>query len=155
MSIIYTCNLCGEQIGDDEPFVTLNGNGERSESAWKSGWVGHYHSRSASDCWNRLLNVVRAADGSHRRLDGIPVATSDEISARRVGHLPRPPLLPTHDPFGELSARTRELLMRAGIDGMPGLRAILADGTLASVPGIGPKRLEEIRTAFAWGADRT
>jgi hypothetical protein len=151
MSITYTCNLCGETIASDEPFVTLNGNGDRSENAWKSGWVGHYHSRSPSDCWHGILDVIRSADGSERRLSGIPTATADEIDARR-GTLHRLPLLTT-DPFFGISVRTRELLMKAGIDGSAGLRAILADGSVTGVPGIGPKRLEEIRTALEPHAD--
>ncbi|MDX6690196.1 MAG: hypothetical protein QOG15_1653 [Solirubrobacteraceae bacterium] len=151
MSITYTCNLCGETIAPDEPFVTLNGNGERSENAWKSGWIGHYHSRSATDCWQGILDVVRAADGSDRRLAGIPTASDDEIAARR-GTLHRLPLLTT-DPFFGLSLRTRELLLKAGIDGAEGLRAILADGSVSGVPGIGPKRLIEIRAALEPDAD--
>ena len=150
MSVSYTCNLCGETIGNDEPFVMLTGNGDRSENAWKTGWIGHYHSRSPSDCWQAILDTVRATDGSERRLAAIPTASEDEIFARR-GELHRI-LLTTTDPFGDLSARTRDLLMRAGIDGTQGLRAILADGRLSEVPGIGPKRLEEIRTAVSWNA---
>lgn len=33
MSITYTCNLCGETIGNNEPFVTLNADGDRCDSA--------------------------------------------------------------------------------------------------------------------------
>jgi hypothetical protein len=151
MSITYTCNLCGETIATEEPFVTLNGNGDRSENAWKTGWVGHYHARTTPDCWQRVLDVVRAADGSHRRLDTIPTASFDEVAAWR-GSLTRPLLL-TSDPFMELVPHTRELLMRAGVDGTQALRVILADGRISEVPGIGPKRLEEIRAAVEWGAD--
>ncbi|MGH2918079.1 MAG: hypothetical protein ACRDLS_05680 [Solirubrobacteraceae bacterium] len=151
MSITYTCNLCGEMIGNDEPFVTLNGNGDRSENAWKTGWIGHYHSRSAADCWHAILDVIRAADGSDRRLANIPTATAEEIAARR-GNLHSLPLL-TQDAFGDLRPRTRELLAKAGIGGMHALRAILADGTISDVPGIGPKRLLEIRAIAEWDAD--
>jgi hypothetical protein len=149
LSINYTCNLCGETIGNDEPFVTLNGNGDRSANAWKTGWVGHYHSRSGSDCWQGILDVIRAADGSDRRLAGIPTATDDEIALRRGTLLP----LLTTDAFGDLSPRTRELLIRAGIEGVQDLRAVLADGRIAEVPGIGRKRLEEIRAIVAWDSD--
>ncbi len=149
MSITYTCNLCGETITDGEAFVALTGNGDRSENAWKSGWIAHYHSRSANDCWKRILDVIRAADASERRLSAIPTATYDEILARRDMHQAPPAAT---DPFANLSARTRELLERAGIDGIDGLRAILADGSVASVPGIGRRRLEEIRSALQWGA---
>ncbi len=152
MSITYTCNLCGETIGPDEPFVTLNGNGDRSENAWKTGWIGHYHSRTPADCWQSILDVIRAADGSGRRLDGIPVATPEEIEARRMTLRPRPLLVAT-DVFGDISPRTRELLMKAGIDGLDGLRSILAEGRLADIPGIGPKRLREIRAIVDWDAD--
>jgi hypothetical protein len=151
MSIIYTCNLCGETIASDEAFVTLNGNGDRSEGAWKSGWIGHYHSRNATDCWQGILDIVRSADGSDRRLAGIPTATAAEIATRR-GTLHRLPMLTT-DPFFGLSMRTRELLLKAGVNGADGLRAILADGSISSVPGIGPKRLDEIRGALAPDAD--
>lgn len=159
MSIIYSCNLCGETIADGEPFVTLNGNGDRSENVWKTGWVGHYHSRSSDDCWRRILDAIRVADGSARRLDHIPIATSEEIDSRRHLHYQQSPLLTdggpnaTKDDLLKLSLRTRNLLGAAGIDGLSGLRARLADGSVSDVPGIGRRRLEEIRAALESGPD--
>jgi len=158
MSIIYSCNLCGETIADGEAFVTLNGNGDRSENIWRTGWVGHYHARSDSDCWRRILESIRDFDGSAGRLDHIPIATSDEIARRRGGHR-RPSLVPDRaagvapaTSLG-LSPRTRNLLAAAGIDAVGGLRARLADGTIGDVPGIGRRRLQEIRAALASWAD--
>jgi hypothetical protein len=157
MSIIYSCNLCGETIADGEPFVTLNGNGDRSGNVWKTGWVGHYHSRSSDDCWRRILDAIRVADGSARRLDHIPIATSEEIASRRDLHqqqrLTDRTANATKDDLLSLSLRTRNLLGAAGIDGLSGLRARLADGSVSDVPGIGRRRLEEIRAALESGPD--
>jgi hypothetical protein len=158
LSIIYSCNLCGETIADGEAFVTLNGNGDRSDNIWRTGWVGHYHSRSDSDCWRRILESIRDFDGSAGRLDHIPIATEDEIATKRGGHL-RPILLSDRAARVasatslELSLRTRNLLAAAGIEAVSGLRARLADGTIGDVPGIGPRRLQEIRAALASQAD--
>jgi hypothetical protein len=159
VSIIYTCNLCGETIADDEPFVTLNGNGDRSENVWKTGWIGHYHARSTSDCWQRILDAIRAADGSGRRLEAIPTATYEQIASSRERHGVRllltdraaaatAPPAAGDETLARLSPRTRSVLGAAGIDGPGGLRARLADGTLSALPGIGRKRLQEIRAAL-------
>ena len=86
MSIIYTCNFCGETIDRDAPFVVLNGNGDRSDSHWRTGYVGHYHADPAAGCWNSILDVIHAADDWGRRLDSIPVASPQLISARRRRH---------------------------------------------------------------------
>jgi hypothetical protein len=158
MSIIYICNICGQTIGYEEPFVTLTGNGDRSENVWKTGWIGHYHARSGSDCWQRILDGIRASDGSGRRLDTIPTASPEEIDVRREHHRPlmltdraaaAPPADAGTSPLlARLSARTRSVLDAAGIAGDGGLRARLADGTLGATRGIGRKRLEEIRAAL-------
>ena len=42
MTLIYTCNFCGETIGHDHPYVSLNASGERSADFWRTGFVGHY-----------------------------------------------------------------------------------------------------------------
>ena len=89
MSIIYTCNFCGETIDRDVPFVILNGNGDRSEGHWKTGWVGHYHADPETGCWNRILEVIRAADEWGPRIDGIPTASPQLIAARRRRHRPK------------------------------------------------------------------
>lgn len=87
MSIIYTCNFCGETIDRDAPFVTLNGNGDRSDGQWKTGYVGHYHGEPVG-CWARILAVIRAADEWGPRIDGIPTASPQLIAARRRRHRP-------------------------------------------------------------------
>jgi len=89
MSIIYTCNLCGETIGADTPYVTLNGNGDRSRDFWKSGYVGHYHADPEAGCWNRILDMIRRADAP--RLDAIPTASYQSITAKRRKHRPLEP----------------------------------------------------------------
>ncbi|MGH2944447.1 MAG: hypothetical protein ACRDLN_16930 [Solirubrobacteraceae bacterium] len=89
MSLIYTCNYCGETIDQNVPFVTLNGNGERSADHWRTGYVGHYHADPAVGCWNRILAAIRGCDAP--RLDEIPTATFQGIAARRRKHRPLEP----------------------------------------------------------------
>ena len=89
MSLIYTCNFCGETIGINVPYVTLNGNGERSAAFWRTGYVGHYHADPAIGCWNRMLEAIRLTDAP--RLDEIPTATYQGITARRRKHRPLSP----------------------------------------------------------------
>ena len=86
MSLIYTCNFCGETIDHNTPYVTLNGNGERSADFWRTGYVGHYHADPDVGCWNRMLAAIRLYDAP--RLDEIPVATHQAITARRRKHRP-------------------------------------------------------------------
>ncbi len=86
MSITYTCNLCGETIARDSPLVVLNGDGERSARNWRTGWVGHYHADPDVGCWQRILDVIRAADGWASRLEGIPTAPDDSIADARAKH---------------------------------------------------------------------
>ena len=86
MSLIYTCNLCGETIGAETPFVTLHGNGDRSRDFWKSGYVGHYHADPEVGCWNRILDTIRMADAP--RLDTIPTASYQSITSKRRRHRP-------------------------------------------------------------------
>ncbi len=84
MSLIYTCNFCGETIAADDPYVTLNANGERAADFWRTGWIGHYHADPALGCWSRLLQAVRSCDAP--RLDEIPTASHQAITARRRRH---------------------------------------------------------------------
>jgi hypothetical protein len=86
MSLTYTCNFCGEIIGHDVPYVTLNGNGERSADFWRTGYVGHYHADPIVGCWTRILQAIRLLDAP--RLDEIPTASYQAISARRRKHRP-------------------------------------------------------------------
>jgi hypothetical protein len=88
MSIVYTCNFCGDTIDGGVPFVTLNGNGDRSDGQWSSGYVGHYHADPEVGCWTRILEVIRAADEWGPRLDRIPTASPQLIAARRRRHRP-------------------------------------------------------------------
>jgi len=89
MSLIYTCNFCGETIGHDIPYVTLNANGERSADFWRTGYVGHYHADPATGCWIRMLETIRLHDAP--RLDEIPTASYQAIAARRRKHRPVSP----------------------------------------------------------------
>lgn len=89
MSLIYTCNFCGETIGPDVPYVTLNANGERSADFWRTGYVGHYHADPAVGCWTRMLAEIRLCDAP--RLDAIPTASYQAITARRRKHKPLQP----------------------------------------------------------------
>lgn len=84
MSITYTCNFCGESISRDDAYVTLNANGERSQDFWRTGYVGHYHADPTVGCWNRILETIRLCDAP--RLDEIPTATHQAITARRRKH---------------------------------------------------------------------
>src|SRR5918997_659634 len=77
MSITYKCNRCGETIDRDAPLVILTSDGERSANQWRSGWIGHYHADPAIGCWQRILHIIRAADGWAPSLDAIrPLSTS-------------------------------------------------------------------------------
>ncbi len=89
MSLTYTCDFCGEPIANDIPYVTLNGNGERSAEFWRTGYVGHYHADPAMGCWTRMLEAIRLTDAP--QLDAIPTATHQGISARRRKHRPLTP----------------------------------------------------------------
>jgi len=89
MSLIYTCDFCGETIAASVPYVTLNGNGERSGDHWRTGYVGHYHADPAVGCWNRMLEAIRKSDAP--RLDEIPTASYQAITARRRKHRPLNP----------------------------------------------------------------
>jgi hypothetical protein len=89
MTLIYTCNFCGETIGHDSPYVTLNASGERSADFWRTGFVGHYHADPAVGCWTRMLETIRRHDAP--RLDDIPTATYQAITARRRKHRPVSP----------------------------------------------------------------
>lgn len=84
MSLTYTCNFCGETISGDDAYVTLNANGERSQDFWRTGYVGHYHADPTVGCWNRILETIRLCDAP--RLDEIPTATHQAITARRRKH---------------------------------------------------------------------
>jgi hypothetical protein len=95
MSITYTCNLCGETIEGGSPLVVLNGDGERSANHWRSGWIGHYHADPTVGCWQRILDIIRAADGRAPRLDSIPTAADESIADARSKH--RRDDLPAHD----------------------------------------------------------
>ena len=86
MSLSYTCDLCGAMIDRETAYVTLNGNGDRAKDFWRSGYVGHYHADPEIGCWNRILETIRQADAP--RLDAIPTATYQSISARRRKHRP-------------------------------------------------------------------
>ena len=86
MSITYICNLCGETIEGKSPRVVLNGDGERSANHWRSGWVGHYHADPEVGCWQRILDIIRAADGWAPRLDSIPTAVDESIADARSKH---------------------------------------------------------------------
>jgi hypothetical protein len=86
LSITFTCNLCGETIDRNVPLVILNGNGERSASHWATGWVGHYHADPERGCWQRILEIIRAADGGRSRLDAIPIASDESIADARSKH---------------------------------------------------------------------
>lgn len=86
MSITYKCNLCGETIDRDAPLVILNSDGERSANQWRSGWIGHYHADPAIGCWQRILEIIRAADGWAPRLDAIPTAVEESIAEARSKH---------------------------------------------------------------------
>ena len=69
--------------------VTLNGGGDRSADFWRTGNVGHYHADPEVGCWNRILETIRTADAP--RLDTIPTATYQSITARRRRHRPLEP----------------------------------------------------------------
>jgi hypothetical protein len=86
MSISCTCNFCGEEIASNAPYVTLNGNGDRSQEFWRTGYVGHYHADPAIGCWDRILAAVRLNDAP--QLDMIPTASYQAITARRRKHRP-------------------------------------------------------------------
>jgi len=86
MSIIYSCNFCGETIDREAPFVTLNGNGDRSDGFWKTGYVGHYHAEPTVGCWDRVLELLRAAEEWAPKISSIPTATPQSIAARRRKH---------------------------------------------------------------------
>jgi hypothetical protein len=86
MTISYICNFCGSTIPADVPYVTLNGNGERSADFWRTGYVGHYHADPALGCWTRVLEAIRGCDAP--RLDEIPTVSHQSIAARRRKHRP-------------------------------------------------------------------
>jgi hypothetical protein len=88
VSITYTCNLCGETIDRNVPLVILNGNGERSGAHWVTGWVGHYHADPEVGCWQRILEIIRGADGWASGLATIPTASDESIADARAKHLP-------------------------------------------------------------------
>ena len=89
MSLIYTCNLCGETIATDAASVTRNGTGDRAKDFWRSGYVGHYHADPEVGCWNRVLETIRLCDAPC--LDAIPTATYQSITAARRKHRPPEP----------------------------------------------------------------
>ena len=89
MSLIYTCDFCGETIAKTGSYVTLNANGEKSGEHWRTGYVGHYHADPAVGCWTRVLEVIRMEDAP--RLDEIPTASYQAITARRRKHRPLSP----------------------------------------------------------------
>jgi hypothetical protein len=88
MSLIVSCNYCGEPIVRGDPYVTLNGNGDRSAAIRTSGYVGHwhYHADPQIGCWKRILAVIRAAEDWPSKLDRIPTANHQPIAARRRKH---------------------------------------------------------------------
>jgi hypothetical protein len=89
MSLIYTCDLCGEMIDREAPYVTLNANGDRAAGFWRTGYVGHYHADPDVGCWNRMLAAIRRCDAP--ALDDIPTATYQSITAKRRKHRPLEP----------------------------------------------------------------
>lgn len=86
MTLICRCDFCGETIDHDVPHVTLNASGERAADFWRTGYVGHYHADPAVGCWNRMLEAIRLCDAP--RLDEIPTASHQAITARRRKHRP-------------------------------------------------------------------
>ena len=89
MSLTYTCDLCGAMIDREAAYVTLNGNGDRAQDFWRTGYVGHYHADPEIGCWNLILDTIRQAAPSH--LDTIPTASYQAITAKRRKHRPLEP----------------------------------------------------------------
>ena len=89
MSLMFTCNFCGETIADDVPYVTLNGNGDRSQELLALGLRRPLPHRSRGRLLGPDPRCGSPVDAP--RLDAIPTASHQAIAARRRKHRPLRP----------------------------------------------------------------
>lgn len=81
MSVIYTCDLCGEPIAAENK-VTLQVQADyRSDVG--SGWVGHYHDEG---CWQRISDGIYLVEEFGANIENIPTISGQAVAARRRRH---------------------------------------------------------------------
>lgn len=160
MSITYTCDYCGEPIGENDPYVTFSVEGTHSDDRWSSGYVGHYHSDertgraairaiargeyaekepSGIDCWMEVDRAFRLIHGVGSDLTTLPTTEMPD------GH-PKPgdQRNPEYDEYqrrAESGTRLQSLIPQAAIYGMRDWNIV----TLEDVAQVDPAEVSRMR----------
>lgn len=147
MSVTWTCDYCGREIGDDEAFMTISSEPNRG-AVWRGGWVAHYHTAPGGGCYEQFRDLVDLARESAGNIAAIPVATASEIDRLRAGHSGSS-RGDAYRSFAQLGipARARNALVRAGLTSLDDIAA-RHDGELLRIPGVGPLTVEILRTTI-------
>ena len=119
MSITYTCDYCGEEIGN-EAYMTIEAGFERGskKGGWRSGYFGHYHSSHRRGCYGAMRDALSELHGQGRAADDEHPNRPDELDRRDVSSKTMPRVERVHLvlnalgdkrlTLGELSARIEE-----------------------------------------------
>jgi hypothetical protein len=85
VSIVFKCDFCGQQIGPEEPYVTLEvQGGKQADKRWSSGYAGHYHTADEGrDCWERVKEALDVIHGWGPAVESLPVAERSDPDAQR------------------------------------------------------------------------
>lgn len=98
MTVIVTCDYCGEPIETGDLYVTLNVRGHVPTTTNTIGWrsvnndSGHYHTQPCEDedgpaCWWKVKDAVRLVEQCGPSLEQIPTISAQAVAARRRKHI--------------------------------------------------------------------
>jgi hypothetical protein len=95
MSVLMTCDYCGEAITAEQTYITLSVAGRYQDRDAALGHervnftFGHYHTGDTPDgygfCWNRVYEAAELVSVGGE-LERIPVLTGQQVAARRRKH---------------------------------------------------------------------
>lgn len=169
----WTCDRCSHPISEREMVAFDIKAGE--DEKWRGGWMAHYH----VECWQDVRDALKAVIDEHRsevsHLERIPTASYAEIRGRPAEAAASAAWRDTCDRSeawrntcdrSEAPGGIRHLypgrpptpywlLLRAGIATIEELTAVMADGRIMMVQGIGPARRDDLRDALEMWAQLT
>ena len=141
MSVITTCNYCGEVIDPGDMSLAVSVQGRRPGDHFINKNVGHYHADGwpEGSCYRQVLDAIQLMHGVGPSLEQIDTIPEREVRQQRAAHV-RP-----GEPIGELDLTIRAygLLRRAEIYTVEALTE-KSKGQLMSIPGMGWKSLQVI-----------
>jgi len=151
MSTTRTCDLCGREITDRQPYVTVQVFGsETSDGRWNDGWLTHLHTegvfRRDENCFERVDELVHMMQEQAEHIGAIPVASQRQIQRLRDLHHN-----PGRDAAAEslralgLTPRAQTALVRRGID--LAAAGAMTDEELLAVDGVGHGAVGLLRAA--------